>query len=158
MKTIKLFFVLIFSTIALNSYSVNISNKNFEPKTDSTITVNQTGFNKIIENIKIIFNKKITKKKLIVFSICLLLSSIICPFVIIALGFGASFPLFWLFLLGSSCLFSIIGGIILSVLNIQKDNSIGVSILNTFSIIFGAISSIIWLFLAFLVWFFQEDL
>jgi hypothetical protein len=155
MKTLKLFIILVISTITLNSYSVNISNHNIEPNTDSIITVNQTGFNKIIDKIqngvdKIInkIDNKISKEDLIIFSVILLLLSIICPIVIIGFGFMASYALLWLLLLGTSCLFSIIGGIILVGVNNQKAKSLIISLVNGLSIILGVLFSIVWAFLA----------
>jgi hypothetical protein len=125
---------------------VNISNHNIEPKTDSIETVNQTGFNKIIDKIQNGFENINGKKVLIILSICLLALSILCPFAIILLALGGMDILVWLTLLGGSCFFSIIGGIILKVINYQKYKDLRLSILSWLSIIFGVISSAIWFF------------
>jgi hypothetical protein len=76
MKTLKFIFLLIFSSVTFNLYSVNICHENLKIKKDSTLIVNQSDTNNIIEKSQIKFDEKTSNPQLN-FAITLLILSVI---------------------------------------------------------------------------------
>jgi len=92
MKTLKFIFLLIFCTISLNLYSINICYKNLKIKTDSTISVNQTTTNNCIEKSQTNFDEKTSNPRLY-FAITLLILSLI-GIILFPLSFLVFIPAF----------------------------------------------------------------